>query len=57
MAKAKTLCAVRGCPRPAAVKKHRLCWAHYRRWQRDRDVGSATVLERRRPITTYPGGK
>lgn len=43
------------CTRPVAVKRHRLCVAHYKRFQRDETVGSVSILERRQlPVYTPP---
>ena len=40
-------CAVRACDRPVLVKKHGLCLAHYKRWQRNGEVGAAKIQKRR----------
>jgi hypothetical protein len=40
-------CAIAGCVRDIAVKKHNLCEAHYRRYLRTGAPGSAKVRRRR----------
>ena len=49
-------CKVRGCGRPPLIRKHGLCGAHYKRWQRTGDVGAAKVQLRapRRILPPYP---
>lgn len=47
-------CVVPRCRRRVAVAKHRLCGAHYKRWQRGGTVGTAPVARRRPQRAVVP---
>lgn len=53
--KGRTVCVVPGCGRKIRVKKHKLCQAHYKRFQRFGSPVETRPIKRVRSLPAYVG--